>query len=121
MGHFLLTAFSREVTYFTCFLMNSLCPKTMKMIVDLRQFAFYIKVCKLKIDNYFLCSPIFKIKKLKFIKSTEQRLCFKSTIISIVFGHEKFIKKHVNYVTSLQNTGTEKESHASLIPIGFLQ
>ena len=39
---------------------------------------------------------------------------FKSTVISIVFGHKKFIKKHIKYLTSLQNT-FNRESALCLI------
>ena len=44
----------------------------------------------------------------KFTISTEQRLCFESTIIFVFFGHKEFIKKHIKYATSQQNTKTEK-------------
>ena len=37
MGTFSVTVICREVTYSTCFLLNSLCPKTMEMTVDLKQ------------------------------------------------------------------------------------
>ena len=60
------------------------------------------------------------VQSLKFSKSTEQGQCPKLTIISIVFGHKEFNKKHPKCLTTLQNTETEKVPHAVFIPIGFL-
>ena len=36
LGTFSVTVFCREVTYFACFSLNSLRPKTMEMIVNLK-------------------------------------------------------------------------------------
>ena len=51
----------------------------------------------------------------------EDAHCLKLTIISKVFWHKEFNKKQEKYLTLLQNTETEKVSHALFFPIGYLQ